>query len=219
MKVLITAGSTEVPIDRVRSLGNIFKGKTGAKIAHYFRTFGHQVTLLTSGDPVEFPGRFLAPTKLIQFREYDELAVLMEREVRVGRYDLIIHSAAVSDYKVSQVMTSINDSLLPIDSTKKISSSHDKLYLELTPTIKLVDQVREPWGFEGKLVKFKLEVGISDEDLIQIARKSMLASKANHIVANCLDWAKERAYVIGADGSCENIPRDNLPGHLHQVVR
>ena len=33
MKILVTAGNTQTPIDRVRSITNIFSGRTGARIA------------------------------------------------------------------------------------------------------------------------------------------------------------------------------------------
>ena len=36
MRVLVTAGSTNVMVDKVRSISNIFKGRTGAEIAKYF---------------------------------------------------------------------------------------------------------------------------------------------------------------------------------------
>src|SRR6516164_3237203 len=48
MNLLVTAGNTQVPIDRVRCLTNIFTGRTGAAIALHAHARGHAVTLLTS---------------------------------------------------------------------------------------------------------------------------------------------------------------------------
>src|SRR5438876_3096363 len=48
MNLLVTAGNTLVPIDRVRCITNIFTGRTGASIALEAHTRGHTVTLLTS---------------------------------------------------------------------------------------------------------------------------------------------------------------------------
>lgn len=59
----------------------------------------------------------------------------------------------------------------------------------------------------GKLVKFKL----------QVAAKSRIASEAALIVANCLEWARERAYILGAD-RCETVARANLPEALYSRV-
>ncbi len=213
MRVLVTAGSTEIPIDRVRFISNGFKGKTGAKIARYFKSMGDEVTLLTSARRDEAAGEFFVKRSL-RYRTFDELQGLMESEIRSGGYDAVIHSAAVSDYMVSQVLIKDGETLCPIDTTKKISSSYEKMYLELVPTKKLIDQIRMPWGFTGKLVKFKLQVGISDEELIAIARESLRVSRADFIVANCLEWSKERAYIIAADGSIDNVGRYDLPAAL-----
>ena len=60
---------------------------------------------------------------------------------------------------------------------------------------KLIDMVRSPWGFRGTLVKFKLEVGISDERLLEIAEKSRIHSQADFMVANTLEGASAWAYL------------------------
>jgi phosphopantothenate-cysteine ligase/phosphopantothenoylcysteine decarboxylase/phosphopantothenate--cysteine ligase len=48
MNLLVTAGNTLVPIDKVRGITNIFTGRTGASIALEAHRRGHGVTLLTS---------------------------------------------------------------------------------------------------------------------------------------------------------------------------
>src|SRR5262249_54023479 len=48
MNILVTAGNTLVPIDKVRCITNIFTGKTGAAIALHAHGRGHAVTLLSS---------------------------------------------------------------------------------------------------------------------------------------------------------------------------
>ncbi|HEY2908611.1 MAG TPA: phosphopantothenoylcysteine decarboxylase, partial [Gemmataceae bacterium] len=48
MNILVTAGNTQAPVDRVRCLTNIFSGRTGAAIALAAWTRGHTVTLATS---------------------------------------------------------------------------------------------------------------------------------------------------------------------------
>jgi len=214
VKVLITAGSTEVPIDKVRSIGNIFKGKTGQSIAEYFQYHREDVTLLTSAriEPEKLRINMSHnPIYCIRFRTFDELSALMQKEIQTGDYDVIIHSAAVSDYYVSNVLvpSPVSGNLSVVDANRKISSSHSKLFLELSPTPKLIDMIREPWGFKGCLVKFKLQVGISDHELLEIARKSMDASQANFIVANCLEWSREYAYILDADhkNSYEKVTR------------
>ena len=48
VKILVTAGNTQTPIDQVRCITNIFTGKTGARIAVGAAARGHDVRLLTS---------------------------------------------------------------------------------------------------------------------------------------------------------------------------
>jgi len=206
-KVLITGGHTQIPIDQVRVISNIFKGRTACEIANEFwmSTPINDQEIVVIGNPdmknkIEFAGDCLymdhdIPNRFIPYKSYDELYSIMKEEITTGNYDVIIHSAAVSDYYVSGVLSEPGKYL---DTSSKISSSYDTLYLELKKTRKIVDDIRDLWGFNGTLVKFKLQVGLTDEELLSIARKSRFDSNADFIVANCLEWAKERAYIIGA---------------------
>lgn len=241
MKILITAGSTNIMIDKVRCISNIFKGSTGSAIARYIALNIDDskpndipdVTLITSNPTHNLIDR-LGSLRVLPYKTYDELYSLMEKEITTGNYDVIIHSAAVSDYKVDgtfsivrqeclggeQIGYSKKFSLSKIDSSKKISSSNPELFLKLVPTEKIIDKIREPWGFKGKLVKFKLQVGISDKELLDIATKSMATSKADFIVANCLEWANEKAYIIKKDSvdgiAC--VSRDRLAKELFNMI-
>ena len=230
-KVLITAGTTAFSIDQVRvispdlpnspvSIKNIFRGKTGADIAKYFARKGDQVTLATSGENISGDGN----VRIIPYITFQGLESIMEQEITGGQYDIIIHSAAVADFMPDKAYGRTEDGqLVEIDSTKKISSKNPELFLRFVPTPKLIDKIREPWGFQNVLVKFKLEVGISDNELLQIAQKSMRHSKANFIVANCLEWADERAIII-TDNKSVTIPffdlqRYELPSQLYNLVK
>jgi phosphopantothenoylcysteine synthetase/decarboxylase len=212
-KVLVTAGSTQMPIDKVRVITNIFKGKTGAAIASYFVRRGHDVTLLTSSE-----GPALAQQRF-QYKTYDELAEHMQREILTGHYDIIIHSAAVSDYRVQEVWVK-NDytNNLPVHLNAKIPSQYSELFLKLVPTEKLIDKIREDWGFKGALVKFKLEVDLLDTDLLRQAFHSLEVSQANFIVANCLETAREKAFIIDKFGHYMEVIREELPMNLHRAL-
>src|SRR5262245_39280610 len=166
MNILVTAGNTQTPIDRVRCITNIFTGRTGAQIALAAHERGHAVTLLTSHPDVvrELAGRELssATWRVRPYRTFDDLHRLMAEEVP-GGYDALIHSAAVSDYAVAGVYAAAGTVFDPgaptlpalVDATAgKVKSHHDELWLRLVKTPKLVDLVRSPWGFRGVLVKF-----------------------------------------------------------------
>jgi phosphopantothenate---cysteine ligase (CTP) len=104
MKLLVTAGNTLTPIDRVRAITNIFTGRTGAQIALHARERGHAVTLLTSHPEVIADLRGSAtPAKdrwtVHVYRTFDDLRRLMAATLPDGGLDAVIHCAAVSDYQ------------------------------------------------------------------------------------------------------------------------
>ena len=201
MKMLITGGNTQTPIDSVRSITNIFKGKTSIQIAAAANTY-YEVTLLGNK---EMSSSVSDGINFVPYRTYDELYSSMESLIKQNKYDVIIHSAAVGDYKVDGVYDA---NMQLINNDGKVGSSHNELYLKLVPTEKIVDKIRD-WGFGGKLVKFKLQVNMSDEELIKIAEASRLTSNADFIVANCLEWAKEYAYIMN-ENKCKKVARCDL---------
>ena len=209
--VLVTAGATMVPIDKVRAITNIFKGRTGTHIALYFAQRGWDVLLITS-NPSLLEGK---PTKGIYvetYHTYDELFSAMQKSIcSESNYDAIVHSAAVSDYRVEGTYVyKPENGLQAVGSKGKISSSFEELYLRLLPTRKIVDLIREPWGYTGYLVKFKLQTMMGDDQLLKIAEESRVHSKADMIVANCLEWSNDRAFIM-TQGRNVSVARANLP--------
>ena len=77
-----------------------------------------------------------------------------------------------------------------------------------------MDRIRQPWGFTGVLVKFKLEVGISEERPVEVADASRRQSAADLMVANTLDGAAHWAYVGPIADRYERVPRRELPDRL-----
>ncbi len=213
MRILITAGSTQVPIDQVRCISNIFKGKTGHHIANYMAE-RHDVTLVTSND---IPSK----CKVIRYKTYDQLFEIMNEQIR-SKYDVVIHSSAVSDYKVDKIMIpsggpNSGSSLIEVDSSTKISSDSDEVYIKMVKTEKIISKIKSDWGFEGILVGFKLLVGVSDDKLLSVANNSLISNNANVIVANCLEWSTERAYIVSRNQTI-NVTRDNLPKNLLEQI-
>jgi len=207
-------------IDQVRCITNIFQGRTGHTIAEHFASLGDDVHLLTSNISnfnYAFNTEGVRPYK---FRTFDDLYLKMMKLVEAHDYDVIIHSAAVSDYKVDGTYIdqsqdgSTEFDLEEIKNSDKISSDHKELFLKLIPTVKIVDQIRG-WGFKGKLVKFKLQVDMSDYDLICIAKASREHSDADIIVANCLEWSRDRAFII-TEQVVEEVSREDLAKRLYE---
>jgi phosphopantothenoylcysteine synthetase/decarboxylase len=224
MRFLVTAGNTQVQIDRVRSITNIFTGRTGGRIALAAHAAGHTVTLLTSHPEVLHElGPIPAGDRwnLQPYRTFDDLEGLLESQVRSGGFDVIVHVAAVSDYRSAGAYRWSPGAAEPtlIDrSIGKIKSDEPELWLRLVRTPKLVDQMRSIWGFTGVLVKFKLEVDVDDLELLAIAEKSRAHSQADLMVANTLDGADAWAYLGPLAGQYERIAREELPSRLLAAI-
>jgi phosphopantothenoylcysteine synthetase/decarboxylase len=241
MNILITAGNTQVPIDQVRCITNIFTGRTGAAIAQRAFAGGHRVTLLTShpetiGEGHDDRGSPTADRlRVVSYRTFDDLRGLMEQQVRAGGWDAVIHSAAVSDYLSGGVFAPDPGTLFELRTgawekggagkpalesrdANKVKSDAPELWLRLIRAPKLVDLIRGEWGFRGLLVKFKLEVGINESQLLDIAEGSRRQSRADLMVANTLEGSAEWALLGPLEGGYVRVSRAELPDRLIQEV-
>jgi phosphopantothenate---cysteine ligase (CTP) len=231
MNILVTAGNTLVPIDRVRCLTNIFTGRTGTQIALHGVERGHTVSLLTSHPQVvselhpAVPGERL---RVVPYRTFDDLQRFMQNHIGPAGPDTVIHSAAVSDYVSAGVYAPAPGTRFAADALRwegetpaltdrlagKVKSDEPELWLRLVRAPKLIDLIREPWGFRGILVKFKLEVGVGDERLLEIAEQSRVHSQADLMVANTLEGAAEWAYLGPLREAYQRVGRRELPERL-----
>jgi phosphopantothenoylcysteine synthetase/decarboxylase len=235
MNFLVTAGNTQVPIDRVRCITNIFTGRTGTQIALHAVERGHRVTLLTSHPQVVrelHPSDPVERLRVLPYRTLDDLQELMKEHIGPAGPDVVIHSAAVSDYVSAGIYAAAPDTrfdaaahcwhgeapALVDRSAGKVKSDEPELWLRLLRAPKLIDFIREPWGFRGTLVKFKLEVGVNDERLLDIAERSRTHSGADLMVANTLEGAATWAYLGPVGGAYQRIGRGELAERLLDAV-
>jgi phosphopantothenoylcysteine synthetase/decarboxylase len=240
MNILVTAGNTLVPIDRVRCLTNIFTGRTGAAIALTAHARGHMATLLTSHaevipaiqpDPVPLAERWTCRP----YRTFEDLQDALARTITAGGLDAVIHCAAVSDYLAGGVYAPAEGTRFdPTTATwhgkglglpalvdrlaRKVKSDEAELWLRLVRAPKLIDRIRTDWGFTGVLVKFKLEVGTSDEALLEVAERSRQHSHADLMVANTLEDSTRHAFLGPVEGRYRKVARAQLATELIQVV-
>jgi phosphopantothenoylcysteine synthetase/decarboxylase len=238
MRILVTAGNTQVPIDKVRCITNVFTGRTGTRIALEAHQRGHEVILVTS-HPELVPiltksGQ--APTRgwnTRGYRTFEDLEKEMEEAIRSGALDAVIHCAAVSDYRSAGIYApapgtrfdetdgqwlASAEPRLTDKKADKVKSTEPELWVRLLPTPKLVDRIRSDWRFQGILVKFKLEVGIGEDQLLEIAEQSRNQSPADLMVANTLETRHQWAYVGPLDGRYQRIDRKQLPQRLLEAV-
>jgi phosphopantothenoylcysteine synthetase/decarboxylase len=236
MNILVTAGNTLVPIDRVRGITNIFTGRTGAAIAVHAHERGHQVSLVTSNPATVNQDTGSAGLQhshrwqLQSFLTFDDLQGLLARCLREPGLDAVIHCAAVGDYRPAGVFAptpgtyfdperqtweaDAGQPTLADRAAGKVKSTEPELWLRLVQTPKLVDRFRSEWSFHGLLVKFKLEVGITEHELVKVAEHSRVQSQADLMVANTLDGAHTWAYLGPLNGGYRRISRQKLPEEL-----
>jgi phosphopantothenoylcysteine decarboxylase/phosphopantothenate--cysteine ligase len=159
--VLLTAGPTQEALDPVRYVSNRSSGKMGYAIAAAAARRGAHV-ILVSG-PVHLP----APPHV------EVIDVVTAEEMRKAVFDrlepatIIIKSAAVSDYYVSDV---------PPQKRKKTAT---RLSLELDPTPDILAELGQKKG-DRLLIGFAAET----ENLIEEARRKMTSKKCDMVVAN-----------------------------------
>ncbi|MCZ7393691.1 MAG: bifunctional phosphopantothenoylcysteine decarboxylase/phosphopantothenate--cysteine ligase CoaBC [Candidatus Methanoperedens sp.] len=161
-RILITGGATAEAIDPIRILTNRASGKTGIELALEAFRRGADVTLVHRG--------------CIGFQGICEFDVESARDMtdtvlgELGKgYDLLISAAAISDFTVTP-------------SKNKIKSGKE-VTLTLKPAPKLIKEVRSKYP-ELKIIGFKAETGVTEEELVRRARESLEASGLSMVVAN-----------------------------------
>lgn len=160
-RIVITSGSNAEAIDPIRILTNRASGKTGLALALEARRRGAEVVLVH---------RFIQdiPVHQVYAESTAEMLDAVLAEVEKGCHALI-SAAAVADYTLDR-------------QAEKIKSGQD-LSLHLTPTPKIIKKVREAYP-DLKIVGFKAETDLSDEELIRRAEESMQSAHLDLVVAN-----------------------------------
>jgi phosphopantothenoylcysteine decarboxylase/phosphopantothenate--cysteine ligase len=160
-KILITSGSNAEAIDPIRILTNKASGKTGVALALEARRRGAEVTLVH---------RFLQdiPVRQIYAQSAKEMLDAVLAELESG-CDALISAAAVADYTLDA-------------REEKIKSGKD-LVLRLKPTKKIIKAVRSAYP-DLKIVGFKAETNVTEEELLSRAGESLRGSDLDLVVAN-----------------------------------
>lgn len=189
MKILVTSGGTSEAIDSVRSITNHSTGRLGKIITETLLTAGHEVCLITT-KRAEKP----EPHPNLNIREINNTKdLLLEMQERIKDYQVLIHSMAVSDYtpvymtgmEEVQASSNLEEFLSKQNHQAKISSTDEVQVLFLKKTPKIISLVKE-WNPAIHLIGFKLLVDVSEDHLVDIARKSLIKNQADLIIANDL---------------------------------
>ncbi|MCQ2977524.1 MAG: bifunctional phosphopantothenoylcysteine decarboxylase/phosphopantothenate--cysteine ligase CoaBC [archaeon] len=162
--VLISLGGTYEEIDPIRGISNRSSGKMGFELAKEAYRCGANLTILAAHHEVNLSKLFnviSTPSSSIMNAEASNL---------VKDFDIFIATAAVSDFA-------------PIKKEDYKLSSSLNLHLEFEPIGKIIKTIKEinPDVF---LVGFKAEYNISEEEMINCAKRQMQNAGTDLVVAN-----------------------------------
>ncbi len=176
LRVLVTAGPTQEPLDPVRYIGNRSSGKMGYALAEALVARGAEV-ILVSG-PTVLPD----PTGLTMHRVTTAQQMYEAAAQAFTTCDLAILSAAVADYRPAQVFET------------KIKKAGQHMTLELVKTVDIAEQLGLVKKEGQRLVGFSLETDNERENaLSKLERKNFDAI--------CLNSLRE---VPGVFGGAQN---------------
>ncbi|MFB6139536.1 MAG: bifunctional phosphopantothenoylcysteine decarboxylase/phosphopantothenate--cysteine ligase CoaBC [Halosimplex sp.] len=182
-RVVVTSGATTESIDPVRTLSNRASGKTGRAVARACYVRGAEVTLVHDGPEVPYA----------TVESVESAAEMTEATLDAAAdADALVSAAAISDYTLER-----RDS--------KIRSGQARLTLELEPTPKLVDAVREA-DPDLPIVGFKAETGGDDEAIVAEARELLERAGMAFVVGNdasVMAGDRTRALLVRADDVSE----------------
>ncbi|MFC7226704.1 bifunctional phosphopantothenoylcysteine decarboxylase/phosphopantothenate--cysteine ligase CoaBC [Salinirubellus salinus] len=176
-RVVVTSGGTSEPIDPVRVIANRASGRTGRAVAAACYVAGAEVVLVHDGPEMPY-----ATTEQVE----TAAEMLAAVEDHAPDAHALVSAAAVSDYTVEA-------------SDEKVRSGRD-LTLDLQPTPKLVDTVREAHP-DLAIVGFKAETSGDDEAMVQHARDLLERVGMAFVVAN-------DASVMGRDDTRVLVVRE-----------
>lgn len=203
INVLVTAGGTTEKIDNVRGITNFSTGSLGSLIADAFASFES-----VSVDYIHGLGSKMPKSEGINVTAIEsvgDLLKVIEKKLNNKKYDVIVHAMAVSDYYLvgslgendlasklfdnretltqEELVKNMNSAFDQVKSVGKLGSDMSTLYMQLKETPKVIKYIKELQP-ETKLVGFKLLVGVSEEELVTVAKALMDKNRCDYVLAN-----------------------------------
>lgn len=227
MKILLTAGGTSEKIDQVRSITNHSSGRLGVEIAKALANQPVEIDYITTTAALQPQKQPNLTIHLIDdtLSLFETMTSLMKEK----QYTAVIHSMAVSDFTPQaslaqeEFIAALNQQLQEMptktfdaasfqqllekleatqETAKKISSKTDHLLMVLKQNPKVIQQVRalQP---DTILVGFKLLVGVTEDQLVQVATENLSKNQADFVLANDLEsihGEQHIGYLVGKQG-------------------
>jgi phosphopantothenoylcysteine decarboxylase/phosphopantothenate--cysteine ligase len=194
LKVVVTAGGTREAIDPVRYVGNRSTGKMGYAIAEAARNRGASVSVVTTVDRQSVVG-----IRDIRVETAAEMLDAVQQECQTA--DVLVMAGAVADYRPMNVAD---------QKIKKPKSGASNMTIELEETTDIIASIGSQQK-TGRLVK--VAFAAETQDLIDNARRKIVAKGADFIVANDVSAVDSgfavdtnRVTILDASGLEEALP-------------
>jgi len=230
-KILITAGPTNEYIDEVMKITNMSTGRLGIELTKNYLSNGNKVTLIATRSVFKsglFEKYNLSnnPNLLsIPIETTKDMFDALKKEAN-NKYDMVIHSSAVADYKPEfsfkledlaeelfqyikqgiiskeEILKILTNPNCKVNDNTKISSYEPNLTVKLTLTPKLIKELRN-WFPDATLIGFKLLENVSKEYLIEIAKNLCIKNNMDYIIANDLHDLRNGehlSFLVNKDG-------------------
>lgn len=230
-KILITAGPTNEYIDEVMKITNMSTGRLGIELTKNYLNEGYEVTLIATRSVVRsnlYERYNLGENKYLKTIPIETTEDMLEALINESKnkYDLVIHSSAVGDYKpefsfrmedlADEIAKAITQGLISkeeilniltnpkckVNDDTKISSYEPHLTVKLTLTPKLISRLRELFP-EATLIGFKLLENVTKEHLLEVAQKLCIKNNIDYIIANDLHDLRQGthlSFLVNKDG-------------------
>ena len=230
-KILITAGPTNEYIDEVMKITNMSTGRLGIELTKNYLNEGYEVTLIATRSVVRsnLYERYNLENnpnlKTIPIETTEDMLQALINESK-NKYDLVIHSSAVGDYKPEfsfrmedladelaqaitqgsitkeEILNILTNPKCKVNDDTKISSYEPHLTVKLTLTSKLISRLRKLFP-EATLIGFKLLENVTKEHLLEVATKLCIKNDMDYIIANDLHDLRQGthlSFLVNKDG-------------------
>lgn len=231
-KILITAGPTNEYVDEVMKITNMSTGRLGIELTNELSSRGYEVTLICTRS-VTYNSLYFKYglennplVKTVKIETTEQMLQALTAEALEGNtYDLVVHAAAVGDYK-PEFSFKMEDIALEIadylhNNYDEIPSIYDFyqdiLKIMTNPKCKVNDNTKissyEPnltvklgltpklishlkeWFPEATLVGFKLLENVTKDHIIDVATKLCNKNNMNYIIANDLHDLRQGKHI------------------------
>ena len=187
MKIIVTCGPSYEPIDEVRRITNFSTGQMGSRLARALAVAGHEVTCFRGVSATTC--EHAEPARLVKFSTNDDLEkqlVAMEAREKIGA---VFHAAALADFKIFWAR----------DRQRKISSRAGAVTLELVPSSKVINELRDLFP-KAQIAGWKYELDGTPADVAAKAARQIAENRTDACIMNGAAYGRGYGvYAVDSD--------------------